>query len=192
MLSTTTRRQISLSSTLRLLLINPNTTTICNDRARVSSYSMGNAKMQLLSTWTTIIPNMDRPQASRRNFSQISPRARQSTIMRMREKILPYSFSVTWVPGKTHYIADALSRYPVFQPDADHIPTEDAIVCLNTTAVNTMHNRCNYEGLFANNCIPPIEQQSNSHWASGYTVHCLLYTSPSPRDLSTSRMPSSA
>ena len=58
--------------------------------------------------------------------------------MRMREKTLPYSFTVTWVPGKTHYIADALSRYPVFQPEADHIPTEDAIVCLNTTAVNTM------------------------------------------------------
>ena len=58
--------------------------------------------------------------------------------MRMREKILPYSFTVTWVPGKTHYIADALSRYPVFQPEADHIPTEDAIVCLSTTAVNTL------------------------------------------------------
>ena len=27
---------------------------------------------------------------------------------------------------------------------------------------------------------------------SGETVNCLLYTSPSPRDLSTSRMPSSA
>ena len=25
-----------------------------------------------------------------------------------------------------------------------------------------------------------------------YSYHCLLYTSPSPRDLSTSRMPSSA
>ena len=58
--------------------------------------------------------------------------------MRMREKILPYSFMVTWVPGKTHYIADALSRYPVFEPEADHIPTEDATVCLSTTAVNTI------------------------------------------------------
>ena len=55
-------------------------------------------------------------------------------LMRMREKILPYSFSVTWVPGKTHYIADALSRYPVFQPEADHIPTEDAVICLQATA----------------------------------------------------------
>ena len=26
----------------------------------------------------------------------------------------------------------------------------------------------------------------------GYVINCLLYTSPSPRDLSTSRMPSSA
>ena len=34
-----------------------------------------------------------------------------------------------------------------------------------------------------------------THWASGATIKlkdCLLYTSPSPRDLSTSRMPSSA
>ena len=34
--------------------------------------------------------------------------------MRMREKIIPYTFKITWVAGKTHYIADALSRYPVF------------------------------------------------------------------------------
>ena len=27
---------------------------------------------------------------------------------------------------------------------------------------------------------------------TGYFINCLLYTSPSPRDLSTSRMPSSA
>ena len=31
-------------------------------------------------------------------------------------------------------------------------------------------------------------QADSEHWVS----HCLLYTSPSPRDLSTSRMPSSA
>ena len=29
-------------------------------------------------------------------------------------------------------------------------------------------------------------------WTIGYASSCLLYTSPSPRDLSTSRMPSSA
>ena len=31
-----------------------------------------------------------------------------------------------------------------------------------------------------------------SNFAHGDTMACLLYTSPSPRDLSTSRMPSSA
>ena len=29
-------------------------------------------------------------------------------------------------------------------------------------------------------------------WAGSMALYCLLYTSPSPRDLSTSRMPSSA
>ena len=32
----------------------------------------------------------------------------------------------------------------------------------------------------------------STNFAKGYTKTCLLYTSPSPRDLSTSRMPSSA
>ena len=40
-------------------------------------------------------------------------------LMRMREKIIPYTFKITWVAGKTHYIADALSRYPVFGPAED-------------------------------------------------------------------------
>ena len=32
----------------------------------------------------------------------------------------------------------------------------------------------------------------NMTWVAEHTAYCLLYTSPSPRDLSTSRMPSSA
>ena len=35
-------------------------------------------------------------------------------LMRMREEILEYTSIVKWVPGKTHYIADALSRSPMF------------------------------------------------------------------------------
>ena len=35
-------------------------------------------------------------------------------------------------------------------------------------------------------------QEFDASWDSGATFPCLLYTSPSPRDLSTSRMPSSA
>ena len=33
----------------------------------------------------------------------------------MREKLTDYVFTTTWVAGKTHDIADALSRYPIFQ-----------------------------------------------------------------------------
>ena len=35
-------------------------------------------------------------------------------LLRMREKLTDYVFNLTWVAGKTHEIADALSRYPVF------------------------------------------------------------------------------
>ena len=37
-------------------------------------------------------------------------------LMRMREKLNSYNFSVIWTPGKSHHIADALSRAPVFGP----------------------------------------------------------------------------
>ena len=30
-----------------------------------------------------------------------------------------YNFSVIWTPGKIHFIADALSRYPMFAPEAE-------------------------------------------------------------------------
>ena len=38
-------------------------------------------------------------------------------LQRMRERLLGYQFEVKWVPGKSHLIADALSRYPVEQAD---------------------------------------------------------------------------
>ena len=42
-----------------------------------------------------------------------------------------------------------------------------------------------------NECLGPIALDSEPHFVHMF-VNCLLYTSPSPRDLSTSRMPSSA
>ena len=33
-------------------------------------------------------------------------------LMRMLEKIIEFTFEVKWVEGKTHYIADALSKAP--------------------------------------------------------------------------------
>ena len=38
-------------------------------------------------------------------------------LQRLREKVAMYSFVVRWVPGKTHFIADALSRAPLFAPE---------------------------------------------------------------------------
>ena len=35
-------------------------------------------------------------------------------LQRMREKLSGYNFDVKWVPGKTHWIADALLRAPLF------------------------------------------------------------------------------
>ena len=49
----------------------------------------------------------------------------------MREKLTNYTFDVTWVAGKTHYIADALSRAPVFGPSEEEDITIDcAFSCL--------------------------------------------------------------
>ena len=53
-------------------------------------------------------------------------------LMRMREKIIPFTFKITWVAGKTHYIADALSRYPVFGPAEDNFNGNTAIKCLRS------------------------------------------------------------
>ena len=49
-------------------------------------------------------------------------------LMRFREKIMFYNFSVKWVRGKTLYIANALSRAPVFSAaelDQDSRDIED-------------------------------------------------------------------
>ena len=35
-------------------------------------------------------------------------------LMRMREKLTLYNFSVIWTPGNSHHITDALSRAPFF------------------------------------------------------------------------------
>ena len=53
-----------------------------------------------------------------------------------------YNFTVKWVPGKTHYIADTLSLAPVFwaaELDEDPRDIEDTIHCLrilNDPALN--------------------------------------------------------
>ena len=94
-------------------------------------------------------------------------------LMRMREKIIPYTFKITWVAGKTHFIADALSRYPVFGPAEDNFNVDTAIKCLRSLTAEP-------------DSLKSIYNKQNEAY------NCLLYTSPSPRDRTRSRMPSSA
>ena len=63
-------------------------------------------------------------------FDLPSPR-----LQRMREKIARYNFVVPWTPGKTHLIADALSRAPMFAPkDLSGLEIDTAITCLSVTS----------------------------------------------------------
>ena len=54
-------------------------------------------------------------------------------LQRIQEKLLPYTFSLKWVAGKSHHIADALSRALLFQPaDLDDMMIDTARTCLVT------------------------------------------------------------
>lgn len=48
-------------------------------------------------------------------------------LMRMREKIIPFMFKVSWVEDKMHYKADALSRAPIFIPEEEEFIIDCAI-----------------------------------------------------------------
>jgi hypothetical protein len=56
----------------------------------------------LVGVFAKAIPNIDNPR-----------------LLRVREKTSAYSFSMSWVEGKDNVIADALSRRPVFPPNAE-------------------------------------------------------------------------
>ena len=52
-------------------------------------------------------------------------------LQRLREKLVEYSFVVKWVPGKTHHIADAHSRAPLFSPEeTEDMQVDTARACL--------------------------------------------------------------
>ena len=48
-------------------------------------------------------------------------------LLRIRLKTTAFNFTVTWRPGKNHCIADALSRFPVFQPQTDIIDSQEVM-----------------------------------------------------------------
>ena len=49
-------------------------------------------------------------------FSKDLPSLKNTRLHHLRQKVTDYQFQVTWAPGKSHLIADALSRAPVFAP----------------------------------------------------------------------------
>ena len=53
-------------------------------------------------------------------------------LLRLRLKLIDYNFTVTWLPGKTNYIADALSRNPIF--DTSEKSSEEEL-CSNPNLV---------------------------------------------------------
>ena len=52
-------------------------------------------------------------------FSKPLAALNNDRLQRIREKLIIYNFELVWKAGKTHNIADALSRAPFFLPDAD-------------------------------------------------------------------------
>ena len=53
----------------------------------------------------------------------------------MCEKVPMYNFQVKWTPGKTHLIADALSRAPLFAAkDLPGLEIDTAITCLSASS----------------------------------------------------------
>ncbi len=49
-------------------------------------------------------------------FSKDLPSLKNTRLQRLRQKVMDCQFQVTWAPGKSHLIADALSHAPVFTP----------------------------------------------------------------------------
>ena len=69
--------------------------------------------------------------------------------------------------------------------------TKDYKIGSHTEKINREYCKKNNYTLIVYNKIPNELESRHSSWCKHYYL-CLLYTSPSPRDLSTSRMPSSA
>ena len=145
-------------------------------------------------------------------FDLASPR-----LQRLREKVAMFSFQVCCVPGKTHLIADALSRAPLFElEDLPGLEINTAISCLSQTShpsIRVIYNtidddyrqlikdvqngssvslysralKGNFESLSIMDDLVSLDSRRIV-----LPLPCLLYTSPSPRDRQKSRMPSSA
>ena len=71
-------------------------------------------------------------------------------LQRLREKMQAYNFTVKWVSGKLHLIADALSRAPHFSPHSKELTVETTFAVLAEE-----HPQCNQLLECLTNCICP-------------------------------------
>ena len=56
-------------------------------------------------------------------------------LLRLKEKLLGYSFKAIWVRGKDHVVPDALSRSPVSQPTEDDVAMEIELCSISVNGV---------------------------------------------------------
>ena len=84
-------------------------------------------------------------------------------------KVAMFSFNVCWVPGKTHLIADALSRAPLFAPeDLPGLEIDTAISCLSQMSQPSI--RLIYDAVDDDYRQLLRDIQNNSH-VSRYSQH---------------------
>ena len=97
--------------------------------------------------------------------------------------IIEDSLPKGWMPADEHIFINPTGKFEIGGPDGDAGLTGRKII------VDTYGGSCQHGG-GAFSGKDPSKVDRSAAYAARYV--CLLYTSPSPRDLSTSRKPSSA
>ena len=73
-------------------------------------------------------------------------------ILKLKEKLLEYCFTVEWKKGKNHYLPDALSRSPVDYPDKEDKETVDNVSYYVRQIREVQLNSNGTEDEFINGC----------------------------------------
>ena len=68
-------------------------------------------------------------------FSKDLATLKNTRLQQLWHKVTDYQFNVTWTPGKTHLIADALSCALVFTPPGDDKESEELAECFAITSL---------------------------------------------------------
>ena len=118
---------------------------------------VGNGEVRVLPQRQANFHSGHRPQAScGYTFSKNLTDLTNPRLQRLGEKLSAYQFTITFVPGKTHYIADALSRAPIF-PDSEELDiqvdtalahltiTQDPALKIDCESIDNDHTQCKEE-----------------------------------------------